>query len=220
MTVAPAAKAHKGWIETAVAVALYAVYELVRGFGGSDYLAAKLHTADIVAFERRAGLCHEFGIQHVTAKVPGLPAVLGAASITLPLVATVAFLVWVFRSRRRASPSSAFADTVSAGTGLNLSSDLLGALYNPLAAVPSLHFGYSLLVGAACVRSLGGAARRRLPGVHALHDRRDRQPLPARRDRRRHRGRRRVARRSRRARLDAVAAAVDDPQRVMLAGAP
>ncbi|MGZ8781951.1 MAG: phosphatase PAP2 family protein, partial [Gaiellaceae bacterium] len=34
-------------------------------------------------------------------------------------------------------------------TGLNLSSDLLGSLYNPIAAVPSLHFGYSLIVGVA-----------------------------------------------------------------------
>ena len=34
-------------------------------------------------------------------------------------------------------------------TGLNLSSDLLGAIYNPYAAVPSLHFGYALLVGVA-----------------------------------------------------------------------
>ena len=30
---------------------------------------------------------------------------------------------------------------------MNLSSDLLGGLYNPFAAVPSLHFGYALLVG-------------------------------------------------------------------------
>src|SRR5207247_6343624 len=30
----------------------------------------------------------------------------------------------------------------------NLSSDALGSLYNPFAAVPSLHFGYALLVGA------------------------------------------------------------------------
>ena len=32
---------------------------------------------------------------------------------------------------------------------MNLSSDLLGSLYNPFAAVPSMHFGYSLIVGAA-----------------------------------------------------------------------
>jgi hypothetical protein len=40
-----------------------------------------------------------------------------------------------------------FADTVTKHAGLNLSSDLLASLYNPLAAVPSLHFGYALLVG-------------------------------------------------------------------------
>src|SRR3712207_5793164 len=41
------------------------------------------------------------------------------------------------------------SDTVTHATGLNLSSDLLGSLYNPFAAVPSLHFGYALLVGAS-----------------------------------------------------------------------
>ena len=42
-----------------------------------------------------------------------------------------------------------FSDTVTTSTGLDLSSDLLGALYNPFAAVPSLHFGYALIVGVA-----------------------------------------------------------------------
>ncbi len=42
-----------------------------------------------------------------------------------------------------------FSDTVTTSTGLNLSSDVLGALYNPFAAVPSLHFGYALIVGVA-----------------------------------------------------------------------
>ena len=50
-----------------------------------------------------------------------------------------------------------FTDTVTKSAGVNLSSDLLGALYNPLAAVPSLHFGYSLLVGVG----LAVLARRR-----------------------------------------------------------
>ena len=49
-----------------------------------------------------------------------------------------------------------FTDTVSKHAGVNLSSDVLGSLYNPFAAVPSLHFGYALLVGVrscACWRS-------------------------------------------------------------------
>jgi hypothetical protein len=40
-----------------------------------------------------------------------------------------------------------FVDTVTTHTHVNLSSDLLGSLYNPFAAVPSMHFGYALLVG-------------------------------------------------------------------------
>src|SRR4029079_14715104 len=58
-----------------------------------------------------------------------------------------------------------FADTVTEKAGINMSSDALGSLYNPFAAVPSLHFGYALLVGVAVatlarrrwVRILGAA---------------------------------------------------------------
>ena len=46
-------------------------------------------------------------------------------------------------------PLMAEIDTVSSHTHVNLSSDLLGSLYNPFAAVPSMHFGYSLIVGVA-----------------------------------------------------------------------
>ena len=38
-------------------------------------------------------------------------------------------------------------DTVTEQTHINLTSDLLGSLYNPIAAVPSMHFGYALVVG-------------------------------------------------------------------------
>ena len=53
------------------------------------------------------------------------------------------------RQRRRGWPELGFADTVSERAHLDLSSDLLGSFYNPIAAVPSLHFGYALLVGGA-----------------------------------------------------------------------
>ena len=51
-----------------------------------------------------------------------------------------------------------FTDTVTKSAGVNLSSDLLGALYNPVAAVPSLHFGYALIVGpvSRCSRRAAG----------------------------------------------------------------
>jgi hypothetical protein len=97
--------------------------------------------------------------------------------MTLHFGATTLAVRWVYRERRHAFPlvrmtliiSTAFAlvgyvlypaapprlagvgisDTVTKHTGLNLSSDLLGSFYNPFAAVPSLHFGYALIVGVA-----------------------------------------------------------------------
>jgi hypothetical protein len=113
--------------------------------------------------------------------------------MSLHLAATAAMLAWVHRSHRErfavvrttlviataislaiyvlypaAPPRLAglgFADTVTRNAHVNLSSDALGSLYNPFAAVPSLHFGYALLVGATVyalarrrwVRLLGAA---------------------------------------------------------------
>jgi hypothetical protein len=100
---------------------------------------------------------------------------LGVAYMTLHLGATAAMLAWVHRAHRDAFalvrttlvtttaislaiyvvyPAApprlsglGFSDTVTQQAHVNLSSDALGSLYNPFAAVPSLHFGYSLLVG-------------------------------------------------------------------------
>ena len=174
-----------GRIEAAAAVALYGVYELVRGLGGENWTAARLHTADLVAFERSLGIFWEQGVQDASVSVPGLARILGVLYITLHFAVTIGFLAWVHRRRPEAfaivrttlvvatglalagylafpaaPPRLAglgFTDTVSKSAGVNLSSDLLGALYNPVAAVPSLHFGYALLVERVSPSWLGAA---------------------------------------------------------------
>ena len=158
-------------------MALYGVYEVVRGFGGEDWRAALDHTDDIVALEQSLGLFVERAVQEAVTGVALLPALLGAAYVVLHFLGTAAAIVWVHQLHREAYPvvrttlitSTAlalvgyvvypaapprlsdlgFVDTVTHSTGLNLSSDLLGGLYNPIAAVPSLHFGYSVIVGVA-----------------------------------------------------------------------
>src|SRR5690349_24261123 len=52
-----------GRTEAAAAVALYGLYEVIRGFGGDDLEAARRHTADIVALERSLGIFCEQGVQ-------------------------------------------------------------------------------------------------------------------------------------------------------------
>src|ERR1700752_4434585 len=91
-----------GRIEAASAVALYEVYEIVRGFGGEDWAAARLHTADILAVERSVGGFWEQGIQTASSSVPGLPRILGVLYLALHFIGTIAFLIWVHRGRPQA----------------------------------------------------------------------------------------------------------------------
>jgi hypothetical protein len=185
-----ASRRHAGVIELAAIAALYTLYELGRGLGDATLDAARANTTRIVELERSVGLFVEAGVQEWAAGVPSLPTLLGLAYVTLHLGATGAAMVWLHRSHRArfalvrnalvlstalslvvytlypaAPPRLAglgFVDTVSAHTQVDLSSDLLGSLYNPFAAVPSMHFGYALLVGLV----LATTARR--PAVRAL----------------------------------------------------
>ena len=166
-----------GPAELGLAVALYALYEVVRGFGSTSLQLARAHTADIVALEQRLHVFGELDVQRAVDGIPAVPAVLGFLYMSLHLGVTSAALVWVYRRHRDSFPlvrttivaSTAmslviyvlypaapprlaglgFADTVTSAAHVNLSSEALGSLYNPFAAVPSLHFGYALLVGAA-----------------------------------------------------------------------
>jgi hypothetical protein len=184
---------HRAVVEVGILAGLYGVYEAVRGTHEASLSLAREHTADIVSLERGLHVFHERAVQDWSHAVPYLPALLGLAYMTLHFGATTLVMRWVYRERPQAFPllrttlivSTAlalvgyvlypaapprlaglgFADTVTKQTGLNLSSDLLGSFYNPFAAVPSLHFGYALIVGGAVfalanrrwVRVLGAA---------------------------------------------------------------
>jgi len=179
MSVAPlsrtASSPHRGSIEVATLIALYAIYEVVRGSGHATVAVAREHTHWVVDLERSLHVFGERAVQHAVDTLPGVPTLLGVAYIVLHFVGTTAFLVWVYRSHRERFPlvrntiiaatgmalvlyvlfpvapprlaHLGFADTVSHDAKVNLSSSLLSGLYNPFAAVPSLHFGYALLVG-------------------------------------------------------------------------
>jgi PAP2 superfamily len=177
-------------VEVAALAGLYGVYELVRGQAHATLHAARQHTDGIVALERHFHLFGERAIQRAAHWVPTLPTLLGIAYIALHFIGTAAFLVWLHRKHPERFPlvrntlivatgvalfvyilypvapprlaGLGFVDTVTHSAKVNLSSDALGSLYNPFAAVPSLHFGYALLVGI----TVGLVAKRRF--VRAL----------------------------------------------------
>jgi hypothetical protein len=166
---------HRGLVEVATIFGLYGLYEVVRGQGHATLGVARGHTDGIVALERHLHVFGERTVQHAAHWVPALPTLLGIAYIALHFVGTAAFLIWLYRTHPDRFPlvrntliaatgvalsiyllypvapprlaGLGFVDTVTRNTKVNLSSDLLGGLYNPFAAVPSLHFGYALLVG-------------------------------------------------------------------------
>jgi hypothetical protein len=182
-----ASSPRRGLVEVATLVGLYGLYEVVRGQGHATLAQAREHTDGIVALEQHLHVYGERSIQAAAHWVPGLPTLLGIAYIALHFIGTGAFLIWLHRRHPErfafirntlvgatgaalaiyvlfpvAPPRLAglgFTDTVSHNAKVNLSSDLLGSLYNPFAAVPSLHFGYALLVGVA----IAMLARGRVP---------------------------------------------------------
>ena len=162
--------------EAVLVLVLYGVYEAARGLVAGDTSEGVRHAHDIVALERSTGLLVEDRVQDATHAVPGLVGVLGIAYLTLHLAVSVAVLLWLHRRRPAAYPlvrttlvlasgialigylayptapprlaGIGIADTVSGGH-VDLNSGLVSSLYNPYAAVPSMHFGYALVAGAA-----------------------------------------------------------------------
>lgn len=165
--------------EALLVLVLYGLYELARGLVVGDPGEAERHARRVVAAERSLHVFHEAGVQHATQALPGLIGTLGTAYLTLHLTVTVAVLLWLHQRRPAAfafvrttllvasglalvgflvyptaPPRLAgigIADTVSNGH-VSLNHGLVSALYNPYAAVPSMHVGYALVVGAALVR--------------------------------------------------------------------
>jgi len=175
-----ARRAPRWAVEATLLLCLYLAGELARGVARGGEGAAEANADFIVRLERRLRVFDEAAIQHFAGRLDGLPALLGYAYVSVHLAGTAAALVWVYRRRRSAyarlrntlvvasalgvagyalfptaPPRLAgvgIADTVSRATSLNLDSTLVSSLYNPYAAVPSMHIGFSLVIGITIVR--------------------------------------------------------------------
>ena len=167
-------------LEGMLLAGLYLAGELARGAARGGRASAEAHAAAIVRLERRLHVFDEATIQHAARHVDGLSTFLGYAYVSLHLAGTAAVLVWVYRRRREAyarlrntlivasglgvvgyalfptaPPRLAgigVSDTVSASTPVDLHSTVVSSLYNPYAAFPSMHIGFSLVVGVASAR--------------------------------------------------------------------
>ena len=165
--------------EALLVLGLYGLYELARGVVVGQAGEAEQHAHHLVALERSLHVFHEATVQRAAHELPGLIGLLGTAYLTLHLTVTVAVLLWLHQRRPAAfafvrttlllasglaligflvyptaPPRLAgigIADTVSNGH-ISLNHGLVSSLYNPYAAVPSMHIGYALVVGASLLR--------------------------------------------------------------------
>lgn len=172
------AERHSLVVEATGVLALYALYEATRGLIAGDRGAALRHAHDVASLERSLHVFVEGQVQAAAGALPGLIGLLGLLYLTLHLIVTGVYLLWLHRRRPGAFPvvrttlliSSALAligyvvfptappraaalgiaDTISGGH-VDLDHGLISSLYNPFAAVPSMHVGYAVIVGASLV---------------------------------------------------------------------
>jgi hypothetical protein len=167
---------HSLRVEALLVLGLYGFYELARGLVVGEPGEAEQHAHRLVALERSLHVFREADVQRAAHALPGLTGLLGTAYLTLHMAVTVAVLLWLHQRRPAAfafvrttllvasglaligflvfptaPPRLAgigIADTVSNGH-ISLNHGLVSTLYNPYAAVPSMHIGYALVVGAS-----------------------------------------------------------------------
>jgi membrane-associated phospholipid phosphatase len=166
--------------EAAVMLLAYGLYSLVRGLWGGTLAEGTANAESLIALERDLGIWVEPAWQEAFREHGlGLPAwsafYLLSQVLVLPLtlflvyrhrrgsyafLRDMALLSWtagvVWYALQPVAPprlvDSGLADTVSAQTPIALDSDLVRLLYNPVAAMPSLHVGMAPVVAWALWR--------------------------------------------------------------------
>jgi hypothetical protein len=157
-------------------IGAYYAYRLVRGFMDGQTAVAFDHARGIVNFERGVGMFFEPGLQHwVSNHMSWLIDVTSWCYVNLHLIGTSIFMLWLYFARRevfpfvrnmfmiamglalvgymvfptappRYLPEWGFTDTVSNFVGTE-TANTASVLYNPYAAIPSMHVAFALMIG-------------------------------------------------------------------------
>jgi hypothetical protein len=168
---------HSIAVETAAVAGLYAAYESARGLVAGSRASAIDRAHEVVHLERHLHVFEEPRVHDAVLAIPGLMGSLGFAYLTLHLLVTGSVLAWLYYRRPAAFPAvrttllvasalsligflafptapPRLADTALwHGQGIvDINHGLISSLYNPYAAVPSMHIGYAVIVGTAVVR--------------------------------------------------------------------
>ena len=161
--------------------AAYYLYRLVRGVVDGEASTAFAHARELVDLERNLGLFFEPGLQSWTqAHAQPLIDVANVCYVNFHLFGTTTFLLWLYFRRNdafyfvrnmfmvamaialvgyvayptappRFLPELGFTDTITQMVG-HEPANMANVLYNPYAAMPSMHVAFALMVGFAGAR--------------------------------------------------------------------
>jgi hypothetical protein len=175
--------------EVALGLGVYAAYLLVRRrvLATDGRERGRRSAEHILSVEQRLGIAREAAAQRAALRFPRLVEGLNAGYAVFNVGLTLGWLAWLYKCDdagyarlRRAcvlahlgaqpifllapvSPPRAlprFVDTLSEVSGLDLEHPLLVRLYNPVAAMPSLHLAFAAVTAcAATERSSSFASR-------------------------------------------------------------
>src|SRR4051794_14192011 len=153
----------------------YYFYRIVRGVVDGQTAIAFDHARDLVGIERGFGLFFEPGLQHWALGHQWIVDAANWSYINSHFLITTSFLIWLYLARNesyyyvrnmfmvamglalvlyiaypaappRFLPEWGFSDTVTNAVG-QATANHANLLYNPYAAVPSMHVAFALMIG-------------------------------------------------------------------------
>lgn len=177
-------RARQGLTEFGLVAVLFMMYFATRGIAMGNEAVAFANAHAIMNLQRRLGIFWEIPMQSVILAEPVIVRLLNFIYVYTHMTALIAFAVWAFlfhqdRYREirntflliltvglaiyilyplappRFFPYTGFVDTLALYSGINHDQPILQMLYNPFAAMPSLHVAFALFVGIGLIR-LGG----------------------------------------------------------------
>jgi PAP2 superfamily len=173
----------------------YYAYRLTRGAvdDSASAMVAFEHARMIISVERDLGIFIEPGVQAFVERVPGLEDVAVWLYVNVQSSVTLAALLFLFHNRRfyfvrnmfmvawalaivgytlyptappRLMPEWGFHDSIAESIGIDDAT--VDALFNPYAAVPSMHVGFALIVGVPLALAVKRRVTRLAWGLYPL----------------------------------------------------
>lgn len=173
-------RAQRPWLfEISLFALALLIYQGSRALVVGEPSTAFENAAGIVDWEKSSGLFVEASIQEWVLNHVQLTEALNYFYMSAHWIVTVLFFVWLFRQHPRVYPyvrnaflatnamalviytafpvapprltGGGFVDTLEMVSDIDLHDGLLSGLFNPHAAVPSMHFGYAFMIAMVCV---------------------------------------------------------------------